>query len=186
MSVGHWPSIMRTPSLSANRQSVASAQLIRNPSKSRKYWALLSISGTASTKAQGTIFDRMATPFRLNNQSKTLTAFLMRDQAMSQLGQSRRWTVGRQTSDPPLPMDIISQAWEVRLVPLASTLNSTAAPIPLRPPCEPPAPALSKSSSPRCVPTPRRRSFDWGFSSGPAQTPRPRTPGCRSPADCGV
>jgi hypothetical protein len=68
----------------------------------------------------------------------------------------------------------------------AGTLNSTVAPIPLRPPCEPPAPALSKFSSPRCVPTPRRRSFDWGFSSGPAQTPRPRTPGCRSPADCGV
>lgn len=68
----------------------------------------------------------------------------------------------------------------------ASTLNSTAAPIPLRPPCELAAPAFSKSSSPRCVPTPRRRSFDWGFSSGPAQTPRRRTPGCRSPVDCGV
>ena len=74
------------------------------------------------------------------------------------------------------------RAWGRR----ASKLNSTVAPIPLRPPCEPPAPALSKSSSPRCIPTPRRRSFDWGFSSGPAQTPRPRTPGCRSPADCGV
>ena len=38
--------------------------------------------------------------------------------------------------------------------PKSEHINSTAAPIPLRPPCEPPAPALSKSSSPRCVPLP--------------------------------
>jgi len=42
MSGGHWPSIIRTPSLSANRQSVASFQLVRNPRTSRKYSALLS------------------------------------------------------------------------------------------------------------------------------------------------
>jgi hypothetical protein len=42
MSGGHWPSIIRTPSLSGNRQSVASFQLVRNPRTSRKYSALLS------------------------------------------------------------------------------------------------------------------------------------------------
>src|SRR5215470_5499344 len=59
MSVGHWPSMMRTPSLSTNRQSVASRQLIWKPSTSWKYWALRLMSGTASTKAHGAIFDCM-------------------------------------------------------------------------------------------------------------------------------
>jgi hypothetical protein len=111
---------------------------------------------------------------------------LRRALCSSARGQSRRFDVRPITSGPPQSTDIVRPAGLVRFVPLASTLNSTAAPIALHPPCGPPAPALSKSSSPRCVPTPRRRSFDWGFSSVPAQTPRPRTPGCRSPADCGV
>src|SRR5215470_1066306 len=59
MSVGHWPSMIRTPSLSTNRQSVASCQPIWKPSTSWKYWALRLMLGTASTKAHGAIFDCM-------------------------------------------------------------------------------------------------------------------------------
>ena len=62
MSVGHSPGIIANAALSASRQSVASSQLIRKPRTSRKYRALWLMSGTASTKAQGVIFDSIVAP----------------------------------------------------------------------------------------------------------------------------
>src|SRR5262245_8441739 len=91
MSVGHWPSIIRTPSLSANRQSVAPSQLIRKPRTSRKYSALLFMSGTASTNAQGAIFDCMVALARLTGVScrnapvrSTNVGWVMTDKAQSE------------------------------------------------------------------------------------------------------